>query len=260
MRGPDNRCVCINDASCGANQVCDGASGQCKCVNNAGCPAGNFCNVLGYCQSASACTSNLDCPTGTFCDTTTTNCLADGPCTLDEHCQLNNVCSTATLQCRPGCRDDSDCAPKNSCVSGQCTFFCRTNDHCPVDEFCNTATGVCAPRSGRVDCDTCSGGFGCGVSATCLTFLTEGQTQSFCGHDCTEDLDCPSGYECGGVIHECSAGFCDAPPGGGSASCQSFEVENEGTRRFCTGANGQPIEYRKSCAPRSGSCPPVAAP
>ncbi len=262
MRGPGNRCICVNNASCPANQTCDAVSGSCKCTNTAGCPANNFCNELGYCQSFASCTSNLDCPGGTFCDTTTTRCIPNGPCTLDEHCALGNVCSTATLSCRNGCRDDGDCTPKNSCVSGQCTFFCRDNTFCPVDQFCNRTNGTCAPRPGRVDCMACTSGFECGTNISCLTFVTEGQTGSFCGHDCTDDVDCPSGFDCGGVIFSCSSGgSCPAPPAGGTASCLAFNVENEnGPQFYCSGSNNLPIEYKRSCAPRSGFCPAVAAP
>ena len=144
-----------------------------------------------------------------------------------------------------------------------CSFFCRDNTFCPADQFCNKTTGTCAERPGRSDCDMCTSNFDCnnGNGATCLTFLTEGQTNQFCGVDCNTDDDCPSGYECGGVINECGSGAsCPAPPGGGSVECKAFDVENEGTLFFCTGSNGQPIEYLKSCAPRSGTCPPVAAP
>ena len=262
MRGGGNRCVCINDASCAANQICDATTGSCKCTSNAGCPADNFCNSLGYCQSYTSCTSNLDCPGGTFCDITTTRCIPNGPCTLDEQCPLSQICSTATLACRAGCRDDGDCAPKNSCVTGNCSFFCRDSNFCPVNQFCNPMAGTCATRAGRVDCNTCTSGFECGTGASCLTFVTEGQTSSFCGHDCTEDVDCPSGFDCGGVIFGCSNGAsCPAPPGGGTATCKSFTVENEtGPQFYCSGSNGLPIEYKRSCAPKSGSCPATAAP
>jgi hypothetical protein len=64
------------------------------------------------------------------------------------------------------------------------------------------------------------------------------------------------------VIFSCSSGaVCPAPPGGGSVSCNSFTVENEsGPQFYCSGADGLPIEYKKSCAPRSGFCPASAAP
>lgn len=262
-KGPDNRCVCISNASCPANQVCDPVSGGCRCTSNAGCPANNFCNSLGFCQSYASCTSNLDCPAGTFCDITTTRCIPAGPCTLDEHCPLSQVCSTATLACRAGCRDDGDCAPKNSCVNGQCQFFCRDNTFCPVNQFCNTATGTCAPQSGRVDCNSCTGSLDCGAEsfARCLSFLTEGTTTQFCGQICLTDDDCPSGFDCGGVIFSCGNGGVCTPDNGETMTCTAFQVENEmGDQFLCADSTGKPHVYFKACAPRSGSCPAIAAP
>jgi Cys-rich repeat protein len=262
-RGMDNRCVCINNASCPAGQFCDPVSGGCRCMSNAGCPPGNFCNALGFCQSIASCTSNLDCPAGTFCDITTARCLPAGPCTLDEHCPMNQICSTSQLACRAGCRTDGDCSPKNSCVSGQCRFFCRNNSFCPVEQFCDKATGTCGSRPNRVDCQSCASQLACGAPAVarCLSFVTEGQQASFCGHICLSDDDCPSGYECNGVIFSCRSGGVCEPDNGETMTCTAFQVENEpGDQFFCADSTGLPHQYFKACAPRSGFCPAVAAP
>jgi hypothetical protein len=165
------------------------------------------------------------------------------------------------LSCRAGCRDDGDCVPKNSCITGQCQFFCRDNTFCPVNQYCDRTRGTCSVHAGRRECDTCIPGIDCAAGISCLTFVTEGQTGSFCGQDCMTDDDCPGGFDCGGVIFSCSGGAtCPAPPSG-TATCNSFTVENEsGPQFYCSGTDGLPIEYKKSCAPRSGFCPAVAAP
>ncbi len=263
FRKDGNRCVCISNASCAPNQICDPVSGGCRCTSNAGCPAGNFCNTLGFCQSFASCTSNLDCPGGTFCDITTTRCIPVGPCTVDEHCTFDNICSAATLTCRPGCRRDGDCSPKSSCVNSTCTFFCRDNSACPVNQFCNQTSGRCETRSGRVDCNDCGALTSCGAAtvARCLSFVTEGTTDTFCGMICQDDDECPSGFDCGGVIFNCAGGGgCDAVPGD-TITCKAFQVENEtGDRFFCADSTGLPHVYFRACAPKSGFCPATAAP
>lgn len=266
-RKDGNRCVCIDDASCTLGQFCDNvgpnASGGCRCRTAANCPPMNFCNSLGFCQSFASCTSNLDCPTGTFCDITTDKCIPNGPCTIDEHCAFNSICSPLTLACTPGCRSDGDCDGKNSCVNGVCTFFCRDNTFCPVNQFCDKTTGRCATHAGRVDCNSCGTVSTCGsdLVARCLTFITEGQTNSFCGMVCHTDDDCPSGFDCGGVIFGCSNGAVCEPVSGDTITCKGYAVENEtGTQYYCADSTGNPHEYFKACAPRSGFCPAVAAP
>jgi hypothetical protein len=263
VKGTANRCVCVNDASCGPNQHCDPVSGGCKCADNSGCAANTFCNSDGYCQSFASCTSDLDCPGGYFCDTTTSRCLANGPCTLDSSCAFGDICSTSTQQCVIGCRIDGDCPTKLSCVNGSCQFFCRDNTFCPAGQFCDLTSGSCATSPGRVDCQSCGGLNSCGPAdlASCLTFVEEGQTTSFCGMMCSTAADCPSGYDCGGVIFGCSGAASCAQVTGDSISCRGFQVVNEtGTQFYCADSTGQPHEYFKACAPSSGSCPAVASP
>ena len=168
------------------------------------------------------------------------------------------------MSCRPGCRTDGDCHPKDACVNGTCTFFCRDNQFCPANQFCNTATGQCSGRAGRIDCQSCGAAMGCGLDsvARCLSFVTEGMTGTFCGMICTVDADCPAGFDCGGVIFQCGSlgGFCDAIPGD-TATCRAYQVENEvGDQFYCADSTGQPHVYFKACAPLSGFCPATVAP
>ena len=107
----------------------------------------------------------------------------------------------------------------------------------------------------------CPAGVECSTGVSCLQFVTEGQTGQFCGHDCSTDSDCPSGFDCGGVIFSCrNGGTCD-PVSGQTITCKGFQVENEeGDQFFCSGNNGLPHVYFRACAPRSGFCPATAAP
>jgi len=265
------RCICsVDGGTCGANSVCDPVSGGCRCLNNDGCKSGNYCNTYGFCQSIAGCTANFDCPAGTFCDITSDRCIPDGPCTLDEHCALGNLCNPSLASCRAGCRKDADCKMKEACVGGLCIAYCRVNDSCPAYQFCGTVSGACSPRAGRIDCLDCTNNAGACTGSTpeavCLAFINEGQaTRRFCGLRCTAPQDCPSGFDCTGVIYTCTSvgSSCPSDPDapGAVMTCQGFLVENEiGTQYYCADGTGDPHEYLRSCSPSSGFCPATASP
>ncbi len=270
-----NRCVCTSDASCGTNgqhNRCDPVSGTCRCRDDLGCsppPGGTpqYCNGLGFCQSLS-CTSDRDCPVNasnpTFCDITTGTCIPVIACTLDDHCPFGQICSAN--RCANGCRTDNGCPLRQACLNGQCQNFCRDNQLCSqANQFCNAGNGVCSTRPGRVDCVDCTNNaFACGDPsiATCLVFISEGQAnRSFCGMTCQESEDCPSGFDCDGVIFGCAPeGSACQSDNGQTITCRSFNVENEGIRQFCADATGQPHEYERRCGPNSGFCPASVSP
>jgi hypothetical protein len=275
------RCVCT-PAGCPANTECDATSGACKCLNDSGCPAGDFCNSAGSCQSSSSCTTNLDCPAGNFCNTNTNVCsaVAPGTCATDADCNyvqpnpvpgFGEVCQGGV--CVAGCYTTADCpvqpaAPnvsKPSCVGanlgvsppvlGSCQPFCLSNDSCPVNSFCDSGSGTCflnAANLNCLDCSTC----GSDPSYECLSFIVEGEnTSNFCAGTCATDGDCPSAFSCGGVIHECPGGACDAPADGTVVQCLIFNPVNEPATPICAGPDGQPFVYSLACAPLSGFCP-----
>lgn len=101
------------------------------------------------------------------------------------------------------------------------------------------------------------------MPASCLTFIAEGQTVQFCGVHCQTSQDCPSGYDCTGVIHSCtSSSTCTDPAApGATITCETYNVENEPEPlRFCADPDGEPHEYVRACAPSSGFCPATASP
>jgi hypothetical protein len=84
----------------------------------------------------------------------------------------------------------------------------------------------------------------------------EGTQQSFCGGGCTTDADCPSGFDCGGVIFGCTPGSpCPPTPDGTAVQCLVFSPVNEPSQGFCAGPDGQPFVYSTNCSPLSGFCP-----
>ena len=72
----------------------------------------------------------------------------------------------------------------------------------------------------------------------------------------------PSGFDCGSVIFSCGSALATCPAvTGQTITCKGFTVENEdGQKFFCTDSTGQPHEYFKACAPKSGFCPATPAP
>jgi hypothetical protein len=127
-----------------------------------------------------------------------------------------------------------------------------------VNSFCNTAGGACSFNPGNVNCQSCQQNTDCAPSNyLCLGFIIEGQTQSFCGSNCATDADCPSGFECGGVILECSGPGSNCPPeaNGTAVQCLAFNPVNEPAGYFCADPDGQPYVYSSACNPLSGFCP-----
>jgi hypothetical protein len=275
------RCVCdaSTPGSCGdpSHNFCDTASGACKCLDNQGCKAGNYCNSLGFCQSSAGCTSNIDCPSGTLCNVNTNTCVTQAGCNTDAECPFGEVCQSST--CVSGCYTTSDCSiepatpqqSKPSCVGanlsvsppvlGSCQPFCLTNDSCPVDSFCNTTTGTCSFNPSDVNCLGCGNNTSCGNNNFCLQFISEGQTGLFCGAICSSAADCPSGFDCGGVIFGCDpAAGCQKASDGSTPQCLLFTPVNDVPQYFCADASGQPYVYATACAPLSGTCPAQAFP
>ncbi|MBS2031101.1 MAG: hypothetical protein JST54_24580 [Deltaproteobacteria bacterium] len=270
------KCTCQSDAACG-NLVCN--NGTCQCVpgppGTGGCSADQFCNALGFCQSLKNCTDNSDCPVGTFCDIFSSTCLVNGPAVMDANCPYNQIVDANSASCVPGCRSDSDCELPLTCVingndsTGTCQSVCAANDYCPTGEYCgpNDPNGGACPAGeccaavdnslceSPCDANTCSG--------SCLQFIQEGQITTFCGTHCNTESDCPSEFDCGATLHDCSSGGTQACAIAGDGSvCDKFLVENEADPIFLCAdpKTGLPQTYESYCAPRSGRCPPDAPP
>lgn len=117
------------------------------------------------------------------------------PCATSEQCGMEQYC--AEQSCQDGCLEDSDCYPGDvcntdvrECVPGSCR---DTQLDCGFGEFCNTASGECYEASGYY-CKPCNDDSECGGDGAnmCLNW----GANDYCGVECGDDTDCPSGYGC----------------------------------------------------------------
>lgn len=257
---------CESDGDCGGGQRCDTASGDCiargekatgeSCSNNAQCNGG-LCLINdafrgGYC-SARCGNQFAECENGSECSTLEgeaiclTSCDADGDCREAEgyKCRQvgvradNNGDDQAVKICVPRCQSNAECEDGFHCdvASGDCTE--GAGDPNPIGQFC-TANGDC--QSGQclsgarypngLCAADCAGG--CDDGTTCGA-TPDGQK---CLANCVGDLDCRTGYICGGGVctppcqndTECAgelrcgaSGKC-VEPGASGASVQEIEL------------------------------------
>lgn len=106
--------------------------------------------------------------------------------------------------------DPTKCLPGNTCVDNQCVLSCTNHAQCDrvkqeclpdVEDGTGKAIFTCQARAGTSlteHGEPCPKGDECGVGSRCLG-SGEGDVLAYCTTDCSEDVDCPSGFECGVV-------------------------------------------------------------
>jgi len=143
---------------------CTGGS-QSECSAEQGCEFGELC-IEGQCISG--------------------RCSTSSQCPMEYHCSQRN--------CVAGCEADTDCLPgfrcdtdAGSCVDAPCV---DSSVDCGFREFCNTLTGECYDAGGQYckPCDRDNEELDCGSGNVCFA--------GYCGVDCSEGRECPSGFDC----------------------------------------------------------------
>lgn len=162
--------ACLDDGDCLEGWACDAVLGLCRapCGSDAEC-VGRCDTLLGRCVG---CFEDADC-LGLRCDPAIRSCV---PCLEDDDCIAGFLCDAAAARC-VGCFEDADCDAGKICVEDRC----ETPD-------------------GDALCDACRQDADCReTGARCLAFTDAlGSTIDYgCGRACTEDGDCPAGWECG---------------------------------------------------------------
>ncbi|MCE9576021.1 MAG: hypothetical protein K8W52_22910 [Deltaproteobacteria bacterium] len=163
--------------TCGANEVCDEATGQCKNLcDGVTCPSGTECRQ-GFCLDCfhlpELCTPGQLCiaePGGlgqcqdNLCD--------PNPCQAGETC-TNGVCSDA---CGGGCADGT------VCVGGQCVNDACAGANCTAGQVCDPSNGSCVNPM----CE----GISCRTGEVCVP------TTGACEPDPCITTECPTGQTC----------------------------------------------------------------
>ena len=253
----DGTCGLLNGASCTQAAAC--RSGVCNADGKCGNPNGDRCQFATTCRSgickagvcSPTCATDANCGGAFWCETTTAQCVADGPtgakpkgsagapvsCDRAAQC-LSGACGTMDGLC--GLPDGTACpvdvrqCRAGLCTAGACGKGCAVDADCGAGAYCedsNPAAKSCVrsepngaqtgPAAGpkTTACTTARGAAQC-ASGLCNA---DGQCGDPDGAACASASTCRSGGCQGGV---CGAGC--APKGAsGDAQCApSFYCTN----------------------------------
>ncbi len=244
--------VCVDptacDPPCGADEMCDEASGACvpvggnlcdTCTSDDDCGGPNDgCVTLGDGQvCGSACTTVDDCPDGFTCfrvdsvigqqcvpqSGACTGCLVSG-CDEGQFCNpVSEACEPQANTCQP-CAVPNQCGPDAECVefggAKYCVDDCSAGQACDTGYACQTVRDVtvCMPETG-----SCGGGVECDITeADCTSsapifdpfncLCIECEDASDCGANqlCTDSGECVNNGDPCASLTDCPAGqICD---------------------------------------------------
>jgi hypothetical protein len=264
---------CQADSECPIGAFC--RAGLCACRSNEACEVGQFCNRQGICQKIEGCRGNADCSDKEFCDIATGKCLPRTSCGSDVHCIPGTVCQRSTSTCVNGCFDDGDCplyaicqragtstSVPGTCIAGRCSSpaFCAYGQSCTNNACVNDPNpNHCAACSGQPN-DCGSPANYCLVNPNYDPARPQNGSEFFCGVDCKDTQQCPSGYGCGSIIlltqDQCTTADCAGNPnccGGDGRECRVGEGDQRG---FCTCASDEDCnvatEIPPTCAKTCG--------
>lgn len=261
---------CSTPADCPTGSTCRisgrDAVGVCVCRSDEACGPGEICNSQGICQARSACRANAECPAEKYCNLATGDCIDRIKCGTDVHCLPGTVCDpNGSETCVPGCKDTGDCPLYSACAGaadgvslGTClSGRCDDKSFCAYGEFCQN--NQCISANDPNFCKECGQNVGCGDPANfCLINSSydpnrpENGGPNFCGVSCEQETDCPSGYNCGGVVlltqDQCTQ---DAECGGGGRRCVLGEGDLRG---FCTCVNDVDCAFDAAPPTCLGTC------
>lgn len=167
--------------------------------------------VCAYQKCRNQCLSSKDCPSKHHCVGATAPrtgvCLPDEDCKRNSDCNQPLVCGRSNL-CEQQCQKTVDCLVSQACDRGSCV------------DVENVPEGGMPPPG--TEGQTCLLNSDCAQDLVCYP-------SGFCGKQCVEDRDCPSGLRCSS--HLCvgpgapSDAGVDAPPGYGKPCAYPSECD-----------------------------------
>jgi hypothetical protein len=201
--------VCQTDDDCPTGQFCNTDTGECRCdyETQTGCGDKEICNNSGYCQPRPGCYNNADCEhlVDHYCDITTQTCVPAGTCNSDRQCPLGQLCRQNV--CVDGCNNGNDCPLDQCCNNLQCEpCDCQGDEFCDFMHLC--MDGQCQnPYSQQTPyCKPCDNPTAeCGADLNrCIIYPYKDDAfaavaDEYCAVDCSNDQQCPNGFNCGPI-------------------------------------------------------------
>ena len=223
---------CSNDQACTRGQVCsDSVCIEIPCQTIGECPGfGRTCLAgLNVC-SAKECNDQLngvllECAEGSVCNENGAFAYSCSPSSGPSLCTIDSDCAMAT--------------EGNSCCNGLCAAMCDApilmmdmgpgGDTSPPDmNPMPTEANLCMPCGNDGACASLGEGAKC-------TAIGEG---NFCTSACSENTDCPTGFNCFATLGQCIPGNFEC------AACQQTPCD---AGEFCNTTSGE-------CGPPQGLC------
>ncbi|MBI5545081.1 MAG: hypothetical protein HY901_14415 [Deltaproteobacteria bacterium] len=224
--------VCIDDAQCGAGEVCEGCGPNepRQCVT--GCRDGSDCAASEICMP----TNCGGCPCPMQCTAAPRSCRGDSECGAGKVC---DGCPGSPKTCIPGCHDSSQCGAGETCDTSRPCVTCPCPGQCTGATSCPFNEPACA---GATDCAWGQSVCENACCVACRAPLTPPCLPEMCMH--------PAGIDGNGCPLPAACGNCCACPDYEDPVCgTNYQTYGNGCEAACAGAE---VLHDGACLPYEG--------